>query len=453
MLVGALAGSVLLFAPAVGAPLIAQPSPLVTEHVDLNIYYAGGAWDLRPYDGDLGGFAHPGNEAILHVDARSLTSVPSSGYEFVGAGSAGMAYVLTQSQNPELLYLGFAGYGATPVGQWDRYDPSVESGGRVSGRGRWLKVSLDSVQGPGEFSLWQSEDLGPNIFMSTASGGITAEDAIWIVANGHTHYNFGFTERGLYRLTLVPSGYLGDGGANNTTIEGVFSQAEEPIAIYLNVDPGYATSGVVASSALTLRGSTAANGSGFSEVVLPGGPLDGAISVSGVDTASPAYILLDLADESETGALNVGLSGTANYSPGNPAYLSEVYFLEDVPATAVIDDSVLASHAGYDLALRFDALPGAAFAFEFDYSMILDGVGVARVGVLADAASACTGDLNADGVVDDADFVPFAAAYNILLCDDPSMPEGCPADLNADGFVDDADFVLFAAAYDALLCP
>ena len=56
-------------------------------------------------------------------------------------------------------------------------------------------------------------------------------------------------------------------------------------------------------------------------------------------------------------------------------------------------------------------------------------------------------------VVDDADFVVFAAAYNLLLCSDPAMASGCPADLNKDGVVDDADFVLFAAAYNELLCP
>jgi 1,4-alpha-glucan branching enzyme len=66
---------------------------------------------------------------------------------------------------------------------------------------------------------------------------------------------------------------------------------------------------------------------------------------------------------------------------------------------------------------------------------------------------ACPADLNADGFVDDEDFVLFAFAYNILDCTDPSMPAGCPADLNEDGFVDDADFSLFAVAYDALLCP
>jgi hypothetical protein len=65
----------------------------------------------------------------------------------------------------------------------------------------------------------------------------------------------------------------------------------------------------------------------------------------------------------------------------------------------------------------------------------------------------CIGDLNGDGLVEDADFVIFVAAYNILDCADPSMPAGCPADLNGDGFVDDADFVIFLAAYNELLCP
>lgn len=68
-------------------------------------------------------------------------------------------------------------------------------------------------------------------------------------------------------------------------------------------------------------------------------------------------------------------------------------------------------------------------------------------------ANACPGDLNNDGVVDDSDFVIFAAAYNILDCADPSMPVGCSADLNSDTFVDDADFVIFAAAYNELNCP
>ncbi|MBX3379547.1 MAG: hypothetical protein KF805_05605 [Phycisphaeraceae bacterium] len=64
----------------------------------------------------------------------------------------------------------------------------------------------------------------------------------------------------------------------------------------------------------------------------------------------------------------------------------------------------------------------------------------------------CAGDLNADGLVEDADFVLFLAQYNILDCADSSMRPGCSADLNKDGVVDDADFQLFVPAYNELIC-
>lgn len=69
------------------------------------------------------------------------------------------------------------------------------------------------------------------------------------------------------------------------------------------------------------------------------------------------------------------------------------------------------------------------------------------------AAKQCPADLNADGLVDDTDFVLFASAYNLLLCADPAMPAGCPADLNGDTLVEDSDFVVFANAYNELICP
>ncbi len=65
----------------------------------------------------------------------------------------------------------------------------------------------------------------------------------------------------------------------------------------------------------------------------------------------------------------------------------------------------------------------------------------------------CAADMSCDGFVDDSDFVTFSAAYDVLVCDDPSMDPPCVADLNGGGLVDDADFVLFAAAYDQFECP
>lgn len=64
----------------------------------------------------------------------------------------------------------------------------------------------------------------------------------------------------------------------------------------------------------------------------------------------------------------------------------------------------------------------------------------------------CPADMNSDRQVDDADFVAFAGAYDLLDCAAPAMALRCPCDLNRDGQVDDADFVLFAGAYDALVC-
>jgi hypothetical protein len=65
----------------------------------------------------------------------------------------------------------------------------------------------------------------------------------------------------------------------------------------------------------------------------------------------------------------------------------------------------------------------------------------------------CLGDLNADGLVDDADFSIFVLAYDFLLC--PTNPDYkcCPADLNGDNVVDDLDFSIFVVNYDTLICP
>lgn len=65
----------------------------------------------------------------------------------------------------------------------------------------------------------------------------------------------------------------------------------------------------------------------------------------------------------------------------------------------------------------------------------------------------CPCDLNGDGLVDDLDFQVFVVAYDLVVCDDPSMPSGCPADFNGDNAVEDLDFQIFSVAYDAVLCP
>jgi len=60
-------------------------------------------------------------------------------------------------------------------------------------------------------------------------------------------------------------------------------------------------------------------------------------------------------------------------------------------------------------------------------------------------------DINADGQVDDADFILFLDQYDLMLCTDPLMPDACSADFNHDDLVDDADFAIFIPAYNTML--
>ncbi|MFO0859450.1 MAG: hypothetical protein U0570_02755 [Phycisphaerales bacterium] len=60
-------------------------------------------------------------------------------------------------------------------------------------------------------------------------------------------------------------------------------------------------------------------------------------------------------------------------------------------------------------------------------------------------------DINADGQVDDADFLLFTTQYDLMLCADPLMSDACSADFNHDGVVDDADFGIFVPAYHEML--
>ncbi len=110
---------------------------------------------------------------------------------------------------------------------------------------------------------------------------------------------------------------------------------------------------------------------------------------------------------------------------------------------AAADFRLAAGSSGIDVGNN-SLLPPGGLATDYDGNpRILNSV--IDMGAFELVAKTCTGDLNKDGVVDDSDFVIFAAAYNILL-----DREG---DFNGDLLTDDADFVIFAHGYDELLCP
>ena len=230
---------------------------LTQEHVDINIQNSGGVWTAGPRNSDASPeIQYANDEAVMYAGAPSLTSRPAgSQYNFVGVGVGESFYLLPQSQDSDLLYLGFAAYGLTPS-TVDRYSPTTESKGRVSSSARWAKASLmdvkhfnsDGSAGTGVFSLWQTGSFGDaTVYMSSyndgtanpdgngldVTDGVSSDDAMWIVAGGHAHFNFGFTKPGRYEVDLKLSTYFGDDGLNTPNTAG-YSESEV-ITVYFSV--------------------------------------------------------------------------------------------------------------------------------------------------------------------------------------------------------------------------
>lgn len=230
---------------------------LTQEHIDLNIQHTAGEWNFGPRDSDATPpIQYANNEAAMYVGAPALTARPSgSAFNFIGVDAGADFYLLPQSQNTDLLYMGFAAYGVTSA-TVDRYVPTTESKGRVTSNARWVKASVNDVRhttpsgatGDGVFSVWQTGTFGtPTVYMSSyndgvsnpdgngldVTDGISNDDALWILAGGHAHFNVGFTKPGRYEIDFRLSTYFGDDGLT-TPNTGGFSQSI-PITLYFSV--------------------------------------------------------------------------------------------------------------------------------------------------------------------------------------------------------------------------
>lgn len=152
-----------------------------------------------------------------------------------------------------------------------------------------------------------------------------------------------------------------------------------------------------------------------------------------------------------------GPEGIVFVRPGNPGFTQYSILLSEYSAGRVSAYD-LDAHGDPILATRRDFITGLGGAEggtrdpntgDYLFSTFNSGN---KLLVISGFNRECRADLNADGVIDDVDFVLFAQAYDVYDCGVPTMPLNCQADLNTDGVVDDIDFVLFAQAYDAYVC-
>ncbi|MDX1952397.1 MAG: choice-of-anchor M domain-containing protein [Verrucomicrobiota bacterium] len=157
------------------------------EHIDVSIKYKPEA--IAKLDFELfierTRFVSLTNAVLVAREEAQLT-LPG-GTPFGEEGDS--IWILPQSQNTSLLYMGFSAE-EIPLGIFD--GP--------------LEVQLVSVDGPGNFFMWQSTSVGNLEIKMNTRDGIGPEDKTVPFIGSHEHVNWGFSTNGIYKVTFLATG-------------------------------------------------------------------------------------------------------------------------------------------------------------------------------------------------------------------------------------------------------
>lgn len=128
----------------------------------------------------------PAEQAILVASEASRLTLSADVPPFGDEGES--LWLLPQTQAAGVLFPGFSA----------EHNPDNVFTGP-------LNVQLLAAEGPGQFFLWQANVGELEIVLNTRDG-VGAEDHFAQLIGGHSHFNWGFTSNGIYRLTFQASG-------------------------------------------------------------------------------------------------------------------------------------------------------------------------------------------------------------------------------------------------------
>lgn len=234
---------------------------LDVQHADLSVNFnaslLGSAttnpWRLTVRDEDArieyGGRRVPsGDEIQVVLDALEASKVEipdDSRYSFLGPEGREV-YILPQTQEPDMLFLGTSSENKTAQLNWQGVNvaPNLLVRGFAAGvfQSNRVNLRLATFAGPGDFFLYSTDSFGnPAVFYDTANGLSIADNRQMSPAN-HSHFNWAFTEAGEYTLGLV---------ASATTTNGTFTESEVT-EFKFNVIPEPSSAALLALSGLAV---------------------------------------------------------------------------------------------------------------------------------------------------------------------------------------------------------
>ena len=213
-----------------------EASEISVGHVDLGPRLIDGQWraGLR-HDAETGAVWRDPNQTVLRVrDAAIMTAPDSADYPFLADVAGKPVYVIPQTQNPSVVWLG-----------WNTQDPAV-----TATIDRGLTMRVGPVSGPGRAWLFlQSGTFGKPLLL--ADSGAAPGD-VWIDSGTHVHANWAFSSPGTYMATVTFLGTTtaGEAVAASTTLRfavGDAASASEALAMAAPAASGSASAGASAS--------------------------------------------------------------------------------------------------------------------------------------------------------------------------------------------------------------
>ncbi|WP_022928857.1 choice-of-anchor M domain-containing protein [Patulibacter americanus] len=173
---------------------------LDSGHVDVGPRFVDGRWTLMVHDdgakaaaGGRSVWRHP-DRTVLRVTDDAVLQVPDDPkYGFLPAPPGSDVHVVPQTQNPDVVWLG-----------WNTQDPDVME--RID---RGVTLTLTDVQGPGDLVVYlQSGDFAEPKVLWNSTG---APKPFFVDVDTHTHANWVFTKPGVYLAQVRVSADLIDG--------------------------------------------------------------------------------------------------------------------------------------------------------------------------------------------------------------------------------------------------
>lgn len=256
-----------------------EASEISVGHVDLGPRLIDGQWraGLR-HDAEKGAVWRDPNQTVLRVgDAAIMTAPDSADYPFLADVAGKPVYVVPQTQNPGVVWLG-----------WNTQDPAV-----TATIDRGLTMRVGPVSGPGRAWLFlQSGTFGKPLLL--ADSGAAPGD-VWIDSGTHVHANWAFSAPGTYTATVTFLGTTtaGEAVSASTTLRfavGDAASASEALAMAAPAAADAASAGASASSsgsAPAASGAAPASSSSSASGAASGGLPDWAfLSIIAVAAAS-----------------------------------------------------------------------------------------------------------------------------------------------------------------------